>query len=151
MFRFTFTFKDVPVEVQNPNGDLDTTSRHVTDEMFRELTRLKVVSTIRAKSFELIQALRKPKSGKSKGRIVGWEVTCLQKNAAELKRKLTSSSDGLKLFEVPAELRSERDQEDSDTPSSTESSSKPGTPAPDSKEEKPDELMLAPPTEKDMF
>ena len=150
MFRFTFTFKDVPVEVQNPNGDLDTTSRHVTDEMFRELTRLKVVSIIRARSFEPVQALRKPKSGKSKGRIVGWEVTCLQKNAAELKRKLTSSADGLKLFENPAELWSELDQEDSDTPSSTESSSKPEVPALEAKEEKPDEPM-PPPTEEEWF
>ena len=82
---------------------------------------------------------------------MGWEVTCLQKNAAEVKQKLTSDTDGLKLFEVPVELDSERDQEDSDTPSSTESSSKPGTPAPEVKEEKPDELMLAPPTDKDYF
>ena len=86
---------------------------------------------------------------------MGWEVTCLQKDAAEVKSKLTSERDGLSLFEVPVEVDSQLDREDSDAPSSSESSSKPGTPPPKlptprGEPEKPDEPM-PPPGEDDNF
>ena len=74
---------------------------------------------------------------------MAWEVTCPEKSAAEVKRKLTSETDGLKLFEILAELAAELDLEESDTASSTDSnSSKSEAPPPPREEpEERDELM----------
>ena len=87
------------------------------------------------------------KDGKlSKGRIVPYEVTCTEELAAEVKRKLTSKSDGLKLFEIPAELDKQFELYDSDTTSSSSDSSSSTSRASERRLEDRDELMPPVPT-----